>query len=268
MNDPQLRWLRLWTDIVDDPKLLLLAAADRWYYVTLLALKRTGMLDEPDTNIMRDRKLCIRLRLDERELDELKRRLIEVRLIDTDWSICGWDKRQFTSDSSTARVRKYRHKGNVSETLHHRFGNGPESEQSQSRAETEQILRTMAPAVPSEFEEFKSVYPKRNGNQPWQKALKACKARIAGGSTWQQINAGAQAYASWCRSTGKEATEHVMQAATFCGPDKPFLQLWHAPPKAETAMDRIRRLNSEAGRTFDGEQDTAVVVAISGPLRG
>lgn len=107
----QLRWCRLWTDIIDDPKLLLLAPSDRWYYVALLTLKRNGMLDEPDSLELRDRKISIALRIEERDRDELKRRLMEVRLIDSDWQPSGWIKRQFNSDfDSTAAQRQRRHR--------------------------------------------------------------------------------------------------------------------------------------------------------------
>jgi len=33
---------------------------------------------------------------------------MEVRLIDADWQPCGWDKRQFSSDSSAERTRHWR----------------------------------------------------------------------------------------------------------------------------------------------------------------
>ena len=39
--DPQMRWLRLWTDILEDPKLLLLAPGDRWYYIGILRYRIT-----------------------------------------------------------------------------------------------------------------------------------------------------------------------------------------------------------------------------------
>ncbi len=79
------------------------------------------------------------------------------------------------------------------------------------------------------FEKFKRIYPKRNGNQPWVRARRAISARIDEGSSWNEILEGATAYAAWCRATGKENTEHVMQAATFCGPEKTFLDAWPTP---------------------------------------
>lgn len=82
---PPLQWCRLWVDIVDDPKLLVLAPSDRWYYIALVALKRTGMLDEPDSDEARDKKVGLRLRLDNNERDDLRLRLMAERLIDGRW---------------------------------------------------------------------------------------------------------------------------------------------------------------------------------------
>lgn len=133
----ELRWLRLWTDVVDDPKLLLLAPSDRWHYVAILALKRSGMLDEPDTDEVRDRKVGLRLRLDDRERDELRRRLIEVRLIDIAWQPMGWGGRQFSSDhDSTAAERQRRYRDNHRNALVTRDSNGEVT-----RPDTEQIQR-------------------------------------------------------------------------------------------------------------------------------
>ncbi len=138
--DPQMRWLRLWTDILEDPKLLLLAPGDRWYYIGILALKRTGLLDERDSAEMRDRKVALRLRLDAPERDELRRRLTEVRLIDKDWQPVGWEKRQFDSDTSAARTRKWREKKRRSDglvTTKESHGDVTVTDQSRDRAETE-----------------------------------------------------------------------------------------------------------------------------------
>jgi hypothetical protein len=41
---------------------------------------------------------------------------------------------------------------------------------------------------------------------------------------------GAHRYAAYVRAKGSEGSEYVKQAATFLGPDKPFLDLWDAPP--------------------------------------
>lgn len=91
--------------------------------------------------------------------------------------------------------------------------------------------------------DFKLAYPTRAGDQGWRKAVRAAHARIGEGHSTADFIAGARRYAAFCEAAGKIGTEYVKQACTFLGPDKPFLLPWHAPPKPETAMDRILRAN-------------------------
>jgi len=96
------------------------------------------------------------------------------------------------------------------------------------------------------------TYPARSGSQPWSRALKAINARLSEGHTWAQILAGAERYGQFIVATGKLNTEYAMQAATFCGPDKHFLLPWHAPPKPETASERILR-------TLNGTDERSII---------
>jgi hypothetical protein len=97
----------MWVDAVDDEKLKLLAFEDRWHFVAILCCKRKGILDAPDESAMRDRKVGAKLGLADRDRDEVRRRLMEVGLINVDWQPLAWGKRQFTSDADpTASKRK------------------------------------------------------------------------------------------------------------------------------------------------------------------
>lgn len=114
-------WFRLYTEMVDDEKLRLLAFEDRWHFVALLCCKGSGLLDSGDESGLLRRKLAVKLGLSPRELEEVARRLSEVGLIDSDtFQPIAWDDRQFKSDASTERVRKHRERmkrtGNVSVT--------------------------------------------------------------------------------------------------------------------------------------------------------
>lgn len=87
--------------------------------------------------------------------------------------------------------------------------------------------------------ELKAIYPKRVGSQPWPRAMKAANARIEAGATWTDLADGVRRYAEFCRQTDKIATEYVMMAATFFGPDKHYEQPWNPPQnKAERRQDR------------------------------
>ena len=53
---------------------------------------------------------------------------------------------------------------------------------------------------------------------------------------------GACGYAAYCDATEKTGTQYVMQAATFLGPDTPFLDTWEPPlSKADALADRNRQ---------------------------
>jgi hypothetical protein len=99
-------WLRLYTDTVDNEKIRLLAFEDRWHYIAILCCMQQGILKKNDKLL--ERKLSVKLGLQVREVEEVKRRLMEVNLIDNNFVPIGWEKHQFKSDSSTDRVRKHR----------------------------------------------------------------------------------------------------------------------------------------------------------------
>ena len=50
-------------------------------------------------------------------LDELKKRLKDVNLVDKNWDVIKWEERQYKSDSSKERQRKYREKQKVSKSV-------------------------------------------------------------------------------------------------------------------------------------------------------
>lgn len=100
-------WFRCYAEMVDDAKLRLLAFEDRWHYVAILCCKGQGLLDETKPDLL-DRIVGLKLGLASRELDEVRRRLLEVELIDKTWQPLGWDRRQFVSDTSAERTRKWR----------------------------------------------------------------------------------------------------------------------------------------------------------------
>ena len=105
-------WFRLYSEIVDNYKIRCLAFEDRWHYVAIMACKNQGIMK--GTPQLIERALSVKLGLQARELDELKKRLLDVNLIDKNFNPISWDDRQFRSDSSKERVAKYREKQKVS----------------------------------------------------------------------------------------------------------------------------------------------------------
>lgn len=83
MSEKFMQWFRLYSEIVDDEKLRLLAFEDRWHYVAILCCKSKGILDNSNPVMVR-RMLAVKMGLDVLELDEVCRRLAEAGLLDTE----------------------------------------------------------------------------------------------------------------------------------------------------------------------------------------
>jgi len=104
-----LPWFRLYTEIIDDEKIRLLAFEDRWHYIAILSMKGSGLLDSGDNPELMMRKVSVKMGLASREVDEVARRLADVGLVDKDsLQPLAWNERQFKSDSSNERVKSYR----------------------------------------------------------------------------------------------------------------------------------------------------------------
>lgn len=114
------RWFRYYEDALEDPKVQTLPAADfkGWVNILCAASRNDGMLPDMD-------HLAFALRMSVDACQTLVERLSNAGLIDTKsggangshYAPHGWGKRQYKSDSSTERVKRFRHRSEaVSET--------------------------------------------------------------------------------------------------------------------------------------------------------
>jgi hypothetical protein len=85
------------------------------------------------------------------------------------------------------------------------------------------------PPDDSEFERAWSLYPKRAGGNPKEKARSAWRARLREGVKPEELRAGVERYANYVCAVGSEGTQYVKQAATFFGPDKHWRDDWVLP---------------------------------------
>ena len=102
-----MKWFRMYSDAVQDSKLKLLAFEDRWHFVAVLCMKASGLIDS-GSGELRERRIAVDLGLTLREAEEVKRRLREVGLIDSEWNPLAWGKRQYEHDDAAKRMREYR----------------------------------------------------------------------------------------------------------------------------------------------------------------
>lgn len=108
-------WFRLYHEFAVDPKVQMLSETDQRRYIMILCL-RCSNGDET----LHDEEVAFQLRISIEEWTSTKQRLMQRGLVDELCHPTAWDKRQFSSDSSTARVSKHREKKkrqcNVTET--------------------------------------------------------------------------------------------------------------------------------------------------------
>jgi hypothetical protein len=128
------RWFRFYDDAINDPKVLRLSDElyRAWTILLCFASKHEGKLPPADD-------IAIALRVKPSKVYEWITKLVGGGLIDkteTGFEPHNWNGRQYKSDVSTERVKRFRNgKRNVSETASE---TAPEAEQSRYRAEAEQ----------------------------------------------------------------------------------------------------------------------------------
>lgn len=103
-----MRWLRLYDDVINDPKVLKLPEATRWHWVALLcvASKHNGSLPPLD-------EIAFYLRVTTSKATVILTTLVKAGLLDkleAGFSPHNWSGRQYVSDSSAERVRRHREK--------------------------------------------------------------------------------------------------------------------------------------------------------------
>lgn len=135
MSNP---WFRLYAEFYHDPKVQILSEQDQRRLVMILCLRCNGCVT------LQDKYVTFSLRISDSEWQQTKVVFIESGFIDSDNNVLNWDKRQYISDSSAARVAKHRalHKTvtvtpcNVTVTPPEQIQNRTDTEQIQSKSKT------------------------------------------------------------------------------------------------------------------------------------
>ena len=96
-------WFRMYAEFATDPKVQMLPEEMQRRLVMLFCM-RCGDV----TVTLSDGEIAFHLRISDAELDETKALFIAKGFINSKWEIKNWEKRQFASDSSAARTKRYR----------------------------------------------------------------------------------------------------------------------------------------------------------------
>lgn len=176
-----MRWLRLYDDTINDPKILKLPEATRWHWIALLCIasKNDGALPPLDD-------IAIQLRVTPAKATEIIAALVRSRLLDkaeTGFVPHNWDGRQYKSDVSTDRVKRFRNgKRNVSSAV---------SETPCSVSVSDTVSESLSKKEDPEFVVFWEDWPNKVGKPAAVKALAAARKR---GAPFGEIMDGVRSY--------------------------------------------------------------------------
>jgi hypothetical protein len=176
-----MRWFRLYDDVLNDPKVQKLDGDTFKFWINMLCIasKHGGVLPSLEDMAF---ELRVSMLVCTMKIDALK----AAGLIDGDKRLKphGWEKRQYKSDTSTERVKRFRERSsNVTETVTETV---PDTD-TEADTETEQIQikktnkkSRSKPLADSDFEKFWSSYPKKVGRgaaeRAWKKAVQLATA--------------------------------------------------------------------------------------------
>jgi hypothetical protein len=129
-------WFRLYSEFADDPKVQMMPETMQRRLVML-------MCSRCKEETLQETQRAFHWRISMEELTATKELFITNGFIDQNWKLLNWNRRQFLSDSSTDRVRKYRQGLKHDETLQMANVTAPE----QNRTDTEQKNTLVEPAA-------------------------------------------------------------------------------------------------------------------------
>ena len=120
-------WLRLYAEFATDPKMQMMSEAYQRRFIMLLCLRCCNV-----SVTLHETEVAFQLRISDAEWAETKAEFLAKNLITEDNRPTAWDKRQFVSDSSAARVAAHRERkktaGNVTVTLQKRKCNAVDTD--------------------------------------------------------------------------------------------------------------------------------------------
>ena len=140
-----LPWFRMYSEFLTDPIVRLLSFEDQRHFVAALCMKCSGVLDKPyATPELRLQVISSLIGLSSEiatgsslsALDQANQRLRLKGLVDGGWNPVNWSKRQFQSDRSAVRTRKWRERhSDVTVTGQNRYRTDTDTEQNKKGAE-------------------------------------------------------------------------------------------------------------------------------------
>ena len=173
MSNP---WFRLYSEFSHDPKVQMMSEAMQRRYIMFMCLRCSNSLVT-----LHETEIAFHLRISETDMAETKALFVSKGFIDKDFNLLNWEKRQFASDTSNARVAKHRAlqkekqaaTGNDDVTLPKQKSNALDTEQ--NRTDTDIPPTPKGAELPPGFAKFWSTWPTNDRKQAQGKCLTAWK---------------------------------------------------------------------------------------------
>ncbi|HEU4770639.1 MAG TPA: conserved phage C-terminal domain-containing protein [Candidatus Udaeobacter sp.] len=193
-------WFRLYAEFATDPKVQMMDEAMQRRLIMLFCLQCSNGI-ETFHETERETSIAFALRISEQELAETKALFLRKQFINSDWTLRNWSKRQYVSDSSTARVRKHReakkHADETHETLPKRSSNALEQNRTDTDKETtlsgkpDDETRVPQPVHTAEAKEAIAYLNEKTGSayRDVPTNLRMIGARFAEGYTLDEVKA-------------------------------------------------------------------------------
>lgn len=261
MSPPRKPWFRFYSEAISDPKIRRLKPEQRWLWVAVLALARQspepGLLlltaDQPLGAAEVADAAALPLKATTAGLAEL----VNLGLLERDgdvWSVRKWAERQYESDTSTERVKKFRQRsmkrsigvtGDVSVTP-------PDTEEKKKELLTSSTGLQVDHPQPGDNEDRVAVAARRLGQLDHDQAEAAGKVRanpdghlaacIRNRANDPQLNAIASANPNW-------TADQLVAAVTG---ELTRLELAKAAEATQAELDELRAIPADPATNVAG----------------
>lgn len=161
------QWFRMYAEFANDPKVQMLSETDQRRYIMLLCIRCNGDVT------LQDVEVAFQLRISNDEWLNSKAVFVSKELIDEDNKPTAWDKRQFASDSSAARVSKHRAK--VKEACNVTVTSQNRTDTEQNRTETTPLV--VSKLTPCPHKEIISLYAEHLSALPQPRVWDGARAK-------------------------------------------------------------------------------------------
>ncbi len=213
------RWLRFYDDAINDPKILKLPEAMRWYWTAVLCIasKYNGQLPGIED-------VALLLRVAPQKAASILASLATAGLLDkteTGFAPHNWNGRQYKSDvtdpTGALRAKKYRDgkkrvvtRDDRDATVTH------ERPETETETEKKELSRSKpTERAPSRFGEFWQAYPRRDGPNPRKDAEIKFNRMVKSGINPQTMIDAAKQLAIDEQRRGNVGTRFIPQAVTW-----------------------------------------------------